>query len=383
MNVAVVRNRSREGVIARAGRPSPETYGRKSVQRVLDALRAGGHEVECLEADKTMLAELERFLPADPITGGPTGLVLNMAYGIQGDARYTHAPAMLEMAGVPYTGATPLGHAVSLDKVVAKVLMRDAGVPTPAWTVMSGPGEPLGHLRFPLIVKPRHESTSCGLQLVTTRGGVDAAVAATVAGYRQEALVEEYVDGRELCVGLLGNDPPAVLPAVELDFSDRPMRLVTFEDKYHRTFDEPGKLCPAPLDRALLAEVEAIAVATFEACHCRDYARVDLRLDADGRPYVLEINSMASLGAGGSFVRAAEEAGLPFDALVNRIVDIAWERADRSGDAPPRNAPAPVAQLQGSVYSLDVERARIASRTPSLIPSPEAPMPPNGVSSVR
>ena len=327
MNVAVVRNRSRAGVIARLGRPSPETYGRKSVQRVLDALRAGGHRVACLEADKTMLSELERFLSLDPLDPAPSGLVLNMGYGIQGEARYTHVPAMLEMAGVPYTGATPLGHAVSLDKVVAKVLMRDAGVPTPAFRVMARPGEPLGGLRFPLVVKPRHESTSHGLQFVTTRGGLDAAVAATVVAHRQEALVEEYVDGRELCVGLLGNDPPAVLPPVELDFSGRALRLVTIDDKYHRALDEPAKVCPARLPAATLAEVEAIAVATFEACHCRDYARVDIRLDADGRPFVLEINSMASLGAGGSFVRAAEVAGLTFDALVNRIVAIASQRS--------------------------------------------------------
>ena len=378
MNVAVVRNRSRDGVIARHGKPSPETYGRKSVQRVLDALRAGGHRVACLEADMTMLAELETLLPPDPLDGGPTGIVLNMGYGIQGECRYTHVPAMLEMAGIPYTGATPLGHAVSLDKVVAKVLMRDAGVPTPAFTVMSGPGEPLGDLRLPLVVKPRHESTSYGLQLVRTRPALDAAVAATVSVYGQAALVEEYVDGRELCVGLLGNDPPVALPPVELDFSGRAVRMVTFDDKYHRTFDEPGKLCPAPLDAELRAEVEAVAVATFRACHCRDYARVDIRLDADGRPFVLEINSMASLGAGGSFVRAAEVAGLTFGALVNRIVGLAWERSRATAVAP-----APPVQLQGSVYSLEVERARIASRTPSLTPSPESPMPPNGVSSVR
>jgi D-alanine-D-alanine ligase len=371
MNVAVVRNRSRDGVIARYGAPSPETYGRKSVQRVLDALRRGGHRVACLEADTTLFAELESFLGPELGSDEPAGLVLNMGYGIQGECRYTHLPAMLEMAGVPYTGATPLGHAVSLDKVVAKVLMRDAGVPTPAWKVMSAPGELAGPLRFPLIVKPRHESTSCGLQLVHTPPALDAAVAATVAAYRQEALVEEYVDGREICIGLLGNDPPVPLPPVELDFAGRPLRLVTFDDKYHRSFNEPTKTCPAPLAPATLAALEAIAVATFEACHCRDYARVDIRLDPAGRPYVLEINSMASLGAGGSFVRAAEVAGLPFDALVERIVTIAWERSLRShvslGDGE-ETAPTPAAPA--SVYDLDAERARIAARGSVATPLP-------------
>lgn len=230
---------------------------------------------------------------------------------------------MLEMAGVPYTGATPLGHAVSLDKVVAKTLMRDAGVPTPAWAVLSAPGDP-GDLRYPMVVKPRHESTSHGLQLVHDRAQLDAAVLEIADRYKQDALVEEYIDGREVCVGLLGNDPPAALPAVELDFTDRRLRLMTFDDKYHRAQDEPTKICPAPLPQPLARELERIAVATFEACHCRD----DVRLDADGRPYVLEINSMASLGAGGSFVRAAETLGLDFDALVDEIVEVAAQRCD-------------------------------------------------------
>ena len=317
MNIAVVRNRRAEGVIYRSDKPCPETYGRKTVQRVLDSLRSQGHIVNVVEADITMLGELSVLRP---------DLVLNMAYGIQGEARYTHVPAMLEMAGVPYTGATPLGHAVSLDKIVAKVLMREAGVPTPAWTVMSAPGEPAGDLRYPLIVQPRHESTSYGLRLVHDQAELDEAVRAIVERYNQDALVEEYIDGREVCVGLLGNDPPMTLPAVELDFSDRPVRLMTWDDKYHKALDEPGKLCPAPLSDELTREIERISVATFEACHCRDYARVDLRLDADGRPYVLEINSMASLGAGGSFVHAAGTVGMDFAALVNEIVEVARKR---------------------------------------------------------
>ena len=329
MHIAVVRNRHTEGVIYRSALQCPETYGRKTVQRVLDALRRHGHVVHCVEADMTMLAELDALRP---------DLVLNMAYGIQGECRYTHVPAMLEMAGVPYTGATPLGHAVSLDKVVAKVLMRDAGVPTPEWAVLSAPGDPGPDMRYPLIVKPRHESTSYGLRLVHDRAELDAAVLAIVERYKQDALVEQYIDGREICIGLLGNDPPVTLPSVELDFSGRPLRLMTWDDKYHKASDEPEKICPAPLSDYQRREIERIAVATFEACHCRDYARVDLRLDADGRPYVLEINSLASLGAGGSFVRAAQAWGLDFDALVNEIAAVAARRYDVAAGAVAVNA---------------------------------------------
>lgn len=326
MRIAVVRNDKRDGVIAPIGRPSPERYGRTTVNRVVASLCELGHTVACLEGDTTLFTELERFLQGDGNDGTvEPGLVLNMAYGIQGDDRYTHVPAMLEMAGVPYTGASPLGHGVSLDKVIAKVLMAEAGVATPRFAVMTLPGEPLGELRFPLIVKPRHESTSYGLSLVHDRAELDAAVSAIVLRHRQGALVEEYIDGREICIGLLGNGPPQLLPAVELDFRDRDLRLMTKQDKFHDSGDEPTKICPAPLEPELLRRAQEMALATFEACHARDYARVDIRLGADG-PSVLEINSMASLGGGGSFVCAAQAAGLTFTGLIERIVEVACAR---------------------------------------------------------
>jgi D-alanine-D-alanine ligase len=326
MKVAVVRNRSTDGVINRFGQPCPEVCGKRTVQRVIDALGAGGHTVACIEADKSMLAELERFMPADPVTGRPGGIVFNMAYGIQGQARYTHVPAMLEMAGIPYTGACPLGHALSLDKVVAKRLLRDAGVATPNFQVLSHPDQYVEGLRFPLIVKPRHESTSYGLHLVRNNQELQAAVLSVVATYQQQALVEEYIDGREICVGMLGNQHAEILPPVELDFGNRPSKTLIWEDKYHKRVDEPTKRCPAPLSADLSAAIRRIALDTFHLCHCRDYARVDMRIDVFGNLFVLEINSMASLGRGGSFVRASQEAGYNFVSLVGRIVDVAHER---------------------------------------------------------
>lgn len=322
----MVCNQGRDGVIFRASRPSPERYGRRTIERVLAALRERFDVVACFEGDATLLTELSRFMGADA-SGPPTGLVVNLAYGIQGDCRYTHVPAMLEMAGVPYTGAGPLGHAVSLDKVIAKSLMHAAGIPTPAYAVAAGQAGPeVNRLRHPLVVKPRHESTSYGLRLVHDRAQLDNAVSEISARFRQDALIEEYVDGREVCLGLLGNGPAEVLPPVELDFEGRGLRLLTSDDKYHRRADEPGKICPATLSDEGRRQLAEIAVATFDACHCCDYARVDVRLDHDGRPWVLEINSMASLGLGGSYVFAAAAAGLDFDALMNRIVHSAWTR---------------------------------------------------------
>src|SRR5262245_35936262 len=152
MNVAALRNRDVEGVSKRFGQPCPEKYGEQTVQRVVDALSVDGHAVALLEADKNLLSELEKFMPPDE-KGLPTGIVFNMAYGIQGQCRYTHVPAMLEMAGVPYTGSSPLGHALALDEGITKKLIRDAGVPTPAYRVMRRGTESVGDLRFHGVVK--------------------------------------------------------------------------------------------------------------------------------------------------------------------------------------------------------------------------------------
>ncbi|MHC4128333.1 MAG: 7TM domain-containing protein [Planctomycetota bacterium] len=340
LKVAVVCNRTNEGIIAQLGAPCPERYGERSVQRVAQALRGAGHTVGIFEADMTLLERLRVFLGAGG-SSGLGGIVFNMSYGIQGESRYTHVPAMLEMAGVPYTGPGPLGHAVSLDKVVAKVLMRHAGVPTPAFAVMRGGEVGEGDLRFPLVVKPRHESTSNGLHVVGDAEELAEAVEDVRQRYTEDALVETFVSGREFAIGLLGNEPVECLPAVELEYPLGRLRAMTRDDKFHKRPDEPRKVCP-PLAPAMKARLETLAVATFHACSCRDYARVDIRTDEQGRPFVLEINSMASLGATSSLVFAARHAGFDHDALVCRIVEIAVERYAARSPSPegaPRLAP--------------------------------------------
>ncbi|MBS0197221.1 MAG: ATP-grasp domain-containing protein [Planctomycetes bacterium] len=348
MRVAVVRNRENKGVIAAFGRPCPEVYGKQSVQRIIDGLREGGHEVGVFEGDMTMLPALKEFLAPSPANGTPGGMVFNLAYGVQGDCRYTHVPAMLEMAGIPYTGSSPLGHTLALDKVVTKILAMEAGVPTPAFAVLKGPGGDVSKLRFPLVVKPRHESSSFGLRLVKTREELDEAVLAIVEKYEQEALVEEYIPGREIAVGILGNNPGETLPLVEIDFSGREhLAVMTHADKLHKSQDEPERICPAPVDDALADRLRQIALATFKACHCRDYSRVDIRVDPAGNPFMLEINSMASLGWGGAYVLAARQAGYSFTELVCRVVDLAHTRY--FGSPAPLDVPAHLTSQSKSV----------------------------------
>jgi D-alanine-D-alanine ligase len=329
MKVAVVRNHNRDGVLTSFGRRAPEHYSEKTVRRVADALASGGHQVAVLEADITLPQTLARFLPPPGAFEAeePPGMVYNLAYGIQGECRYTHLPAMLEMAGVPYTGAGPLGHTLSLDKAVTKTLISAQGVATPRWQLLHTPEDPLSGLRYPVVVKPVQESTSYGLHIADDADAARDAATKVIARYRQAALVEEYIEGREVCIGLIGNGSDLFcLPAVEIDFGERMSHLLTKSDKFAKAEQQAERICPAPLDDLLAARLASTAKAVFDACQCRDYARVDIRLDADERIWVLEINSMASLGPGGSFMAAAAVAGYDYAATVNLLLEVARRR---------------------------------------------------------
>lgn len=318
MRVAVVWNHDHTGVINRFGHPCQEEFGCETAENVVAALQEGGHETLLCEGDKGLLATLERFMPPDP-QARPSGMVFNMAAGIQGECRLTHVPAMLEMAGVPYTGSSPLGHGLALDKVITKRLIRDRGVPTPNFRVMRRGDESPGDLRFPLIVKPRHESASCGLQLVHEPAQLRQAVEVIVTQYAQDALVEEYIEGREIYVALLGNGELEVLPPVERDFGGRETHFATLAEA-------PRSICPVQIESKLATILRDISVATFRACQCRDYARVDLRIDRSGRPFVLEINSIPALAKTCLYSLAAMNAGYSFSSLINRMLDVAHTR---------------------------------------------------------
>ncbi len=358
MKIAIVRNRNNDGVFSNIGQPCPERYGRRSVQLVMNALRTAGHTVKIFEGDINLFANLKDFIPPDPATGLPSGMVFNMSYGIQGDSRYTHVPAMLEMAGIPYTGPGPYAHVVSLDKVLTKLIMERHHIPTPKFCVLGSPEQQAGGLRYPLIVKPRHESTSLGIQVVSNKDELRQAVEAVLTEYQQDALVEEYIDGREFAIGLLDVNPIELLPIVELEYRDKNIKILTKPDKFHKSTEEPKKICPAPIDDKIANNLKKLAVSLYRLCQCRDYARVDVRLDRDGNPFVLEINSMTTLGTKGGFVLAARKAGYTFKRLVWRILDIAHERyfncpAPRGVDTLPiRNSNQQIKQTSIQIQSI-------------------------------
>ncbi len=319
MKVAIIYNKDIEGVINTFGMQNKEFYSENTVKRVAASLEKAGHNVAVLDGNKQIIERLENFMPR-VVEGEQMGMIFNMAYGIQGESRYTHIPSMLEMLGIPYVGSSPSGHALALDKVLTKIIWKNNNLPTPDFWVFNNAEEDLSTVKYPVIVKPKMESVSFGLKVVYNDEDLREAIHFIVTEFDQQALVEQFVRGREFCVGILGNSPVETFPVLEIDLEGDPDAIQTVDDKKHKP---KRKLCPAPLDDTLAQEMQRLSIEAFKALNLRDFARVDIRLDEDGTIYLLEINSMASLGETGSYPAAAKVAGYSYENLVNKMLDVA------------------------------------------------------------
>lgn len=261
------------------------------------------------------------------LVGERPGMAFNLSYGIQGQARYTHVPGILEMVGVPYVGSGPLAHSLALDKVVAKMLFVQNGVPTPAFAVLNTPDFELPNLDFPMIVKPKNEAVSFGICIVHDEQTLREAAGVIFEKYDQPVLAEQYIEGREINIGLLGNGSTLeTFKPAELKFGEGGPNIYTEADKRRTSGREIDVICPAALDLETSTKAQEIATRAFNVLGCYDCARVDMRMDEHGELYVLEVNSLPSLGMHGSYVAAAEAAGLDFAALINRLVEVASAR---------------------------------------------------------
>ena len=326
MKVAIVYNKKtidENDVINVFGMNTKEYYNIKTVEKVAKSLERGGHSVKIIEGGMGFIDEMKNFMPR-VVSGERPGMVFNMAYGIQGQNRYTHVPAMLEMLGIPYIGSGPETHAVVQDKVMTKIVLQKNNLPTPGFWVFSSVDDVFDDLVFPVIVKPKMESTSMGMEVVDNWDDLRKAVGKQMKQFSQEILVEQFIPGREFAVGLLGNgNSVEILPIVEMDLKGDPNRIQTITDKKQTPVD---KICPALLTPEQTAEIERICIAAFRKLALYDFTRVDFRMDEDGRFYVLELNSMASLGVTGSYYTAAKAAGYTYDTLINKILDVATLR---------------------------------------------------------
>ena len=294
-----------------------------TVEAVADAIRAAGHDV-------LLLGNIEQILKRLETLGAEVDLVFNLAEGWGGRNRESQIPMLLEWRGVPYVGADALSLGVSLDKVVAKQIFLAEGLPTPRYFQVTDASVLTScPLPFPLIVKPRHEGSSKSLSdrsLVRSLEALKAQADWLIHTYRQPALVEEFIAGSEFTVAVIGNDPPVAQPAVQVQLDGRTDLGELFYTFARVTSTALQYLCPAHIPPALEQQLRALAVRAYQATDCRDFGRVDFRVDTQGRPYVLEINPLPSLSTDDVFMAVAAHLGISYDAMIQRILQAALTR---------------------------------------------------------
>jgi D-alanine-D-alanine ligase len=303
-----------------------ELDSERTVEAIAAALREAGHQVTFLEGD----TNLHRRLETESFD-----IAFNICEGHRGESRESQVPAILEMLGIPYTGSKVLCLALTLDKPMAKRILAFHGLPTPGFQVFDDPSETLDPaLGYPLFVKPAGEGTGMGINgdsVVRDESQLRRQLRWLIETYGQPALVEEYVEGREITVGLLGNRQLRILPPLEVDLSTCPPEehgIYTSRIKSELPH-LPRYLCPAVLTHAQVEELGHLAVGAFRALDCLDVARVDFKLDAHhgDKPYILEVNPLPGLSPGVSdLVFEAEAEGMSHADLINAILDAALER---------------------------------------------------------
>ncbi|MEW5737791.1 MAG: D-alanine--D-alanine ligase [Myxococcota bacterium] len=312
-----------------------------TLQAIREAIASHGHEVVDLEATP----ELPMVLATTQVD-----IVFNIAEGFRGRNRESQVPALLELLDIPYTGSDPATLSLALDKALAKKVVRAAGIDTPNFQLMTTGRERLDKQfsRWPLMVKPVAEGSSKGVvskSVCTTEAELREVVKEMVDRYKQPALIEEYIGGREFTVGLLGERRPEVLPPMEIVFTDKSdsTPIYKFEDKLEANdrirYEAPAKLEPSQLER-----LRAAARGAFMALGCRDVARIDFRMDETGRLFFLECNPLPGLTPGWSdLVLIAQGEGMDYHTLIGEILSGAIrrykEKESRRRDAPPQSAP--------------------------------------------
>ena len=308
---------------------------------VISHLKAAGHEVRPIGISDS-LSELRR-----EILDWKPDIVFNLLEEFDGIGTYDqHVVAFLELMRQPYTGCNPRGMLLSRDKVLSKQLLSYHRIPTPQFLVFPR-GKKLRiprQLRYPLFVKSSTEDASLGIahasvvvderQLVERIGFMHGAI-------HSDALVEEYIEGRELYVGVLGNDRLTVLPAWEMTFGSLPESLpaiATRKVKWDRRYQQKYGITTAAavdLPDGTAGRLEKLSKRIFRALHLTGYARMDFRLRDDGSLFVLEANANPNLSAHEDFAQSARPAGLDYEALLHRIVQLgeAYPAAWRAIDA--------------------------------------------------
>ncbi|MDD8031532.1 MAG: ATP-grasp domain-containing protein [Acidobacteriota bacterium] len=289
------------------------------------------HQVVLIESDERAYTRLSQEKP---------DLVFNIAERLFGPNRESHIPTICEMLNIPYTGSDPLTLGICLDKSRAKEILTFHKIPNPKFWVIENPEKIPTGISFPVIVKPLYEGSSKGIKdnsVVNDRKELKAKVAEISELYNQPSIVEKFLTGREFTVGVLGNYPELeILPVVEIDHSKLPAGarpIYSYEAKW--LWDRPEKpleifKCPADISGKLKTKIDNIIKKTCQVLRIKDWARIDLRLDQNDEPNILEINPLPGIlpnpEENSCLPKAARAAGYTYDQLINRVV---WEACKR------------------------------------------------------
>jgi D-alanine-D-alanine ligase len=339
--IVVVFNRDFEGAEA-----DPENRAREDIrdiaENIVRILDGAGYDSSDLGITSDVAGALHE------IQARRTDAVFNLCESIHGDNRFESLlPLLFELHRIPFTGsgAFPLSLALRKDKV--KEVLRARGIPAPQGLLIREEAEvPAIQLRFPMMVKPSREDASVGItsaSVVHDREALAERVRHVLRHYQQPALVEEFIEGREIYVSLLGRigEKPQIFPFFEIDFSDMPPdrpKIVSFEGKWVEDSVEYRGTRPVRcegLSPALRARISDTALAAFEAIDLRDYARMDFRLAADGTPYIIDVNPNCDLSdLAGGFSKAARAGGLSYKDVILRIVSLALARRPHADTIP-------------------------------------------------
>ena len=304
--------------------------------RAVESALAVRHRVSLVNADLGAFAAFRELKP---------DLVFNIAEGLHGASREAQIPAMLDMLGIPYTGSDPLTLGNCLDKRRTKEILSYHRIPTPRFVTVDSPAQLPTRLRYPLMVKPVLEGSSKGVTdqaLVSDRKALVRQVEWVVDTYRQSALVEEFLPGREFTVALLGNGAALrVLPIVEINFDTLPAGvnpIYSYEAKWlWDQEDDPLQIfsCPARLEPLLQKQIEELCRRAFTVMGCRDWCRIDVRLDTRGLPAIIELNPLPGIlprpEQNSCFPKAARAAGLSYEQMILAVVEAAGERLNLQG----------------------------------------------------
>src|SRR5687767_7332937 len=319
---------------APAGDKSPvvRTLDKKEVEEeVAEALTKLGHEPVMYELDGTQKSLLG-------LAKAECDLVFNLAESFADDdtADYKIA-AFLELLGRKYTGTGTHGLMLAQDKAVAKKIFAFHGIHTPVFAKSYRGRLDFSHdLHFPVIVKPAREDGSIGIEFSAVVNSIRELMERMDwlhAHFDSPVLIEEYIDGREMYVGVLGNDKPEALPVIELDLSKLPdgtPRIAAAEVKWGKGTDayrDTKSIVPTNLPEETVTTLKQTALAAYQALELRDYGRVDMRLQPDGRVQVIEVNPNPWLSSRAELAMAARKSGRTYPGLVEEIVELAMTRA--------------------------------------------------------